>query len=83
MAKHQSDTSPSATEEELRILPYERVSQLFIEYLNHCKDEKTHPLYISGKSTFFNAWHLIKKENKVRLSRGKERYVISSILRNS
>ena len=73
--------SPNEGEEELLILPFETVSQLYEEYLYTCRNENSsNP---ASKSTFKRSYTALKKQGLVRLTRGKGTFPTCDICNNA
>ena len=77
-----SSLSPNPGEENLRILPYETISQLFEEYLNTNKVESVHPDLRAARTTFREAWADMYKGGSVKFTRGKGTFPTCDICNN-
>jgi hypothetical protein len=82
-AKTYGSESPNADEEDLKIIPFEDLSQLANEYQMNCKYENLHPQEFAKKETFRKAWIELHKQKKVRLMRGKGTFPTCDICNNA
>jgi len=82
-AKTYGSESPNADEEDLKIIPFEDLSQLANEYQMSCKYENLHPQEFAKKETFRKAWVELHKQKKVRLMRGKGTFPTCDICNNA
>ena len=58
-------------EEDLHVVPFESIAQLFNEYQMNCKYDHLHPQDCAGKETFRKARIGLHKLKRVRFVRGK------------
>jgi hypothetical protein len=78
--KNNGSTSPNEGEEDLCVLPFEKLAQLYEEYRFQCEKESESP---ASKSTFGRAYSALRKENVVRFSRGKGTFPTCDICNNA
>ena len=82
-ANFHADLSPQDGEENVRILPFETVSQLFAEYKAHCKQFATPHSHTAAKETFRKAWKDCYKKGEVKFTRGKGTFPTCDICNNA
>jgi hypothetical protein len=77
--------SPNEGEEHIRILPFEKLSQLYEEYRAHYKAtvSATDDYCMASKETFRKQWSLVYKTGQVKLSRGKGTFPTCDICNNA
>lgn len=77
--------SPNEGEEHIRILPFEKVSQLYEEYKAHYQaTAQSDKLYcMASKETFRKQWLEFYKTGQVKLSRGKGTFPTCDICNNA
>jgi len=73
-------TSPNEGEEDLCVLPFEKLAQLYEEYRFQCEKDNENP---ASKSTFGRAYSALRKENVVRFSKGKGTFPTCDICNNA
>ena len=78
---HASD-SPNPDEENLRILPFESLSQLFDEYKAHCVSSEQQECFVAKKECFRLAWISMYKQKLVRFTRGKGTFPTCDLCNN-
>ena len=82
-SKQNSSLSPNAGEEDLQILPFEKISLFYEEYLSQCSSEgKTADQY-AGKETFRVVFKKLHKEGRLRFARGKGTFPTCDICNNA
>ena len=81
VANYHASASPNEGEENLRILPFETISQLYDEYGAHCIAENQ-VRQKASKETFRLAWKAMYKEKLVRFTRGKGTFPTCDICNN-
>lgn len=82
-ANFHADLSPQDGEENIRILPFETVSQLFSEYRAHCMLFATPHSNSAAKETFRKAWKECYKNKEVKFTRGKGTFPTCDICNNA
>ena len=77
--------SPNEGEEHIRILPFEKVSQLYEEYRAHYKATSLagDEYYMASKETFRKQWSEFYRTGQVKLSRGKGTFPTCDICNNA
>ena len=75
--------SPNEGEEDLRILPFETVSQLFYEYQTCSKNESAAVHEVAQRETFRKAWVDLYKKKKCRFTRSKGTFPTCDICNNA
>lgn len=83
-ANTNGSASPNEGEEDLLILPFETISQLFSEYQSHCSND--HQLsygYAAKRETFRRAWAELHKKKMCRFTRGKGTFPTCDICNNA
>jgi hypothetical protein len=83
LAEFQSSYSPNDGEEELRILPFETISQLFAEYNIYCKYRNEPLTETAREETFRKAWRTCHSNGTVRFTRGKGTFPTCDICNNA
>jgi hypothetical protein len=82
-AKTYGSESPNTDEEDLKIIPFEGISQLYMEYQMSCKYDNLHPGEFAMKETFRKAWVDLHKKKQVRFVRGKGTFPTCDICNNA
>ena len=75
--------SPNEGEEDLRILPFETLSQLYYEYQTSCKNENAHFNICAQRETFRKAWIDLYRQKKCRFTRSKGTFPTCDICNNA
>jgi hypothetical protein len=75
--------SPNEGEEDLRILPFETLSQLFHEYQTTCTNENTDRNVVAQRETFRTAWVDLYRKKKCRFTRSKGTFPTCDICNNA
>lgn len=76
--------SPNEGEEHIRILPFEKVSQLYEEYKAHYQaTAQSESNCMASKETFRKQWSEFYKTGQVKLSRGKGTFPTCDICNNA
>jgi hypothetical protein len=81
-AQWHSSLSPNPGEEDLRVLPYETISQLFEEYESMNKIESVHPDFRAARTTFREAWKDLYHAGNLRFTRGKGTFPTCDVCNN-
>jgi len=82
-AKTYGSQSPNTDEEDLHIVPFETIAQLFNEYQMSCKHDHLHPHDCASKETFRKVWVGLHKQKQVRFVRGKGTFPTCDICNNA
>lgn len=75
------DASGISCDDDLKILPFEKISQLFEEYETFCTTNKDGQQ--ASRTTFNRAYTTLKKEGKIRLTRSKGSFQCCDICNNA
>lgn len=82
-AQFHSSLSPNEGGENIHILPFETVSQLFAEYNAYCKSNDIHRSQKAGRTVFNSQWKECYNKKEVKFTRGKGTFPTCDICNNA
>ena len=75
-------TSPYPGEENLKVLPFENIKQLYDEYYALCKTDAVRNVLQAGREWFRQAWKKLYALKEVKFTRGKNTFPTCDICNN-